>query len=322
MIKRYLPNYLTAIKCRFNFVSPTCLSVCCPIHKDQNPSMSANLVKTAWLWKCHACGVGGTVIDLHARLNKRDPETQYPLICKEVAEIVRMETTGTMNLHEVDADTAEASEKAPLSEQHLDALTLPWRKELWENSALRNKFAADLGLPTILLQHIATRCLNGTMGIVPRGFHWISKNGEQCELREPRLVYIGLGYYKIRAPFGDNRRPRFMMCGHQILPWLSELLIRDITTVKEVHVHESESSALALIASGFWSANNSSIVIATSGAGGFKANWCPLFTGRTVHLWPDADDAGYRFVNRTASMLHGIAGKIFIRAWNHSFNHS
>lgn len=37
----------------------------CPFHDDKSPSMSVNLDKG--LWYCHACGFGGTVIDMHMR---------------------------------------------------------------------------------------------------------------------------------------------------------------------------------------------------------------------------------------------------------------
>ena len=38
---------------------------CCPFHDDKSPSMSVDLGQG--LWFCHACGFGGTVIDMHMR---------------------------------------------------------------------------------------------------------------------------------------------------------------------------------------------------------------------------------------------------------------
>lgn len=47
-------------------------SICCPFHKDRNPSFSIDLDKA--VWNCHAgCG-GGSVIDLLAKLDGCDPE--------------------------------------------------------------------------------------------------------------------------------------------------------------------------------------------------------------------------------------------------------
>lgn len=319
LLKQHLPQYLTAIKCRFSATSQTSLNACCPLHSDQTPSFSANLKGGIWLWKCHACDVGGTVIDLHARLNKLNPATDYALICHGIAEKLGSNASPEI-ISEVVHSTEESVEPTSIPQQQLEALTLPWRKTLWENELLRKKFANDLGIPALLLQQIASRSLNGTMGIAPAGFAWTSKRGTQCTLQAPRLVYIGAGYFKIRSPFGDVNSPRFMMFGHQILPWLSELLTQGQNAVKHVHIHESESSALALIAAGFWTEDNRSIVIATSGAGGFKPKWRPLFTGKIVHLWPDADESGQRFVNKTASVLYGTADHVLIRDWISNLN--
>jgi KaiC/GvpD/RAD55 family RecA-like ATPase len=41
--------------------------VSCPLHEDKTPSMSCDDSKG--LWKCFSCGLGGTVIDLHMRIN-------------------------------------------------------------------------------------------------------------------------------------------------------------------------------------------------------------------------------------------------------------
>ncbi len=45
---------------------------CCPLHHDTSPSMSVNLEKG--LWNCFGCHLGGTVIDLHMRLNGMTPK--------------------------------------------------------------------------------------------------------------------------------------------------------------------------------------------------------------------------------------------------------
>jgi len=38
---------------------------CCPFHADKNPSMSIDAEKG--VWKCFACNIGGTVLDMHMR---------------------------------------------------------------------------------------------------------------------------------------------------------------------------------------------------------------------------------------------------------------
>lgn len=41
--------------------------ISCPLHKDKSPSCSINHSKQ--LWNCFSCGCGGTIIDMHMRLN-------------------------------------------------------------------------------------------------------------------------------------------------------------------------------------------------------------------------------------------------------------
>lgn len=43
----------------------------CPFHEDKNPSMSVNVDKQAW--HCHACDIGGGVIDLLAKFANMSP---------------------------------------------------------------------------------------------------------------------------------------------------------------------------------------------------------------------------------------------------------
>lgn len=91
---------------------------------------------------------------------------------------------------------------------NLDALTWLWRKTLYEDTALRHKFSSHLGLPDHLLQHAAFRTPD-SVGIAPAGHNWTKEDGKVYRLNEPRLVYIGAGYYKIRYPFGDSSNLRF-----------------------------------------------------------------------------------------------------------------
>ncbi len=319
ILKQHLPTYLKCIGhdpiMQKGWIN---LKACCPLHDDTNPSLSATKKGNDWEWFCHACRVGGTIIELHALRSNLDPKTQFPTICCEVAEIING-AAGKAPMIDQSIDPPAKMNTPPIPNDEIAELTTPWRKTLYDDTALRDRFATELGLPSNLLQAIANRGLQG-VGIAPAGFEWQKPDGGKCTLREPRLVYIGDGYYKIRAPFGDGREPRFLTYGKPQRPWLSEWLAYDQTTVNHVHLHESESSALALIAAGYWNSENTSIVVATSGCGGFKTEWVPLFAGRTVEMWPDADEPGKRFAETTAQLLYGTARKVLIRDWNPTTN--
>ena len=315
MLKQHLPTYLELIGHKpVVRASKTDLTALCPLHADQNPSLTAKKKGDVWEWYCHPCDVGGTVIELHALRRKLDPKTQFPVICREVAEILN---GAPAKPPMIDKPTNPPPQiiPGPIPDDELTALCSPWRATLYEDATLRDQFASELGLPPKLLLCAATHAGDG-LGIAPAGHQWVNPAGKACSLREPRLVYIGAGYFKIRAPFGSETGPRFWMAGKQSRPWLGQLLVPGEPTVKHVHLHESESSALALIAAGFWSGDDSSIVVATSGAGGFNPEWCTLFEGRTVHFWPDADAAGMRFAHETAALLHGTANEIVFHDWH------
>lgn len=315
-LKGLLPEYLKAIGAKPRFGGPGNLKLKanCPLHPDRHPSLTAKKEGDDWVWYCHPCEEGGTVLELHARRLKLNLKTQFPQICREVAEIVRA-APAKPPITEQPIDPPTKMNTPPIPNDELASLTLPWRKTLYEDSALWHKFARELGLPPYILYRAAHRRHDG-VGIAPAGHKWTTREGTECRLNQPRLVYIGAGYYKIRSPFGDDSRPRFYTCGRPERPWLGELLVPGNTTVKDVHLHESESSALALIAAEFWSHDNGSIAVATSGSGGFKPEWVPLFAGRTVHMWPDADKAGIEFADETAALLHGTANQIIFHDWN------
>ena len=315
VLKQHLPTYLELIGPKpIMRATKTDLRALCPLHDDQNPSLTAKKKENAWVWYCHPCEAGGTVIELHALRRKLDPKTQLPVICREVAEILNGAPAKPPMIDQPTNPLAQMS-PGPVPERELTALTSSWRKTLCEDASLRDQFASELGLQSNILQWAANNAQDG-LGIAPVGYKWETPAGKVYTLREPRLVYIGAGYFKIRSPFGNEAVPRFWMAGQQSRPWLGQSLVPGDPTVKHVHLHESESSALALIAAGFWTSDHSSIVVATSGAGGFNREWCPLFAGRTVHFWPDADAAGMRFAHETAGLLHGTANEILFHDWH------
>lgn len=315
-LKLRLPEYLKAIGQHPNQNSNSSFTALCPLHGDHRPSFSADLKEDGWVWYCHACRIGGSIIDLHADISMLNPKSDFKEICQGIIEWLKKPEAKLANAPGV--YSANSQEKEPLSQEDLESRSYRWRETLYYDEVIRERFAASLGLPSELLKFAAMSAPNAAMGVVPKGFTLVRKDGTPCELREPRLVYIGDGYFKVRKPFGDGRDPRFWMVGRPRIPWLSNCLMHDQTTVRHVHIHESESSALALVASGFWDFRDSrSIVVATSGAGGFRSEWVPMFAGRTIHLWPDADEAGEAFVVKIAQLLHGSAKEILIHEWRH-----
>jgi hypothetical protein len=313
-LKQRLPHYLSAIGHPPVFhASGNRLTALCPLHQDSKPSFTAKLEGEAWIWFCHPCGVGGTIIELHAAQSGLNVKTQFNAICEEVAALVSAKSaTAKSPLARKTPPQAPAKVSKAIDADELERLTTPWRTRLQQDGFLCEAFARELQLSPETLRKLTSPSLD-SLGIAPAGLTLTKVNGASCTLPRPRLVYIGDGGYKIRDPFGTGK-PRFWRVGELRRPWGSYWLCRSAPIITVVHLVESESTAAALIEAGF---NNpfhqGTCVVATSGSNGFDPTWVPLFAGRTVHFWPDNDPAGERFFQETAATLHSTAQGIYRR---------
>jgi hypothetical protein len=310
-LKQFLPEYLLAIgHPPIIHVNGSKLAALCPLHKDSKPSFTAKLDGEAWLWFCHPCGVGGTVIELHAARSGKNAKLEFKSICAEVAAIVGLDhTTAPAPPKPKPSSPSPAKESKAISADELDHITSPWRTLLYEDTKLRESFALELQLSPDTLRCLTMPSLDA-LGIAPAGLILIKADGTACTLPRPRLAYIGDGGYKIRDPFG-NGRPRFWRVGELRRPWRSHWLCRSAPTITDVHLVESESTAAALIEAGFNDPfHEGTCVMATSGANGFDPAWVSLFKDLNIHFWPDNNPAGQRFFEETATLLHGTAKRI------------
>jgi hypothetical protein len=310
-LKQRLPHYLSAIGHPPVF-HPTgsSLTALCPLHQDSKPSFTAKLSGEAWIWFCHPCGVGGTIIELHAAHSGLSVKTQFNTICEEVAALVCVNSAPAQS-PPVRRTPPQASARASkaIDADELEHLTTPWRTLLYQDGFLREAFARELQLSPETLRKLTMPSLDA-LGIAPAGLRLTKADGTTCTLQRPRLAYIGDGGYKIRDPFGTGK-PRFWRVGELRRPWGSYWLCRSPPFITDVHLVESESTAAALIEAGFNDPfHKGTCVVATSGCNGFDPAWVQLFARHTVHFWPDNDPAGKRFYDETAAILYGTAKRI------------
>jgi len=309
-LKTLLPEYLQAVGYPPKITANgTRLTACCPLHADTKPSFTATLKDDAWLWFCHPCGVGGAITELHAARTGLSTRGDFATICREVAELVGLDTTTApaAPLRTIRRPVKVKESKA-INADELERMTTPWRLRLYDDTALRESFANDLSLSPDTLRKLTMPSLDA-FGITPEGLKVMKADGTACTLHRPRLVYIADGGYKIRDPFGTGT-PRFWRVGELRRPWRSHWLTR-APSISDVHLVESESTAAALIEAGYDDPfGKRSCVMATSGANGFEPAWLPMFKGRAVHFWPDINSAGNRFFQDTAALLHGTASHI------------
>jgi len=306
-LKASLPAYLHAIGHSPNLnTSGDKLTALCPLHNDSKPSFQASLKGDVWQWFCHPCGHGGTVIDLHAHRTDRDARHEFRAVCDEIASFVNLSAVNPSECHRRMEQTTSprvSAAEASVEDSDLYRITNPWRSALGRSQALQNSVASRLGVKPGTIRALTTPCFDA-LGIVPAGFNVPLKNGRTSPLKSDCLAYIYEGAYKLRAPWGETG-PRFMMIGSPRRPWRSCWLNREAPFISDVHLVESESSAIALVDAGFERPFESgSCVVAVPGATGFKLAWATLFTGKTLHFWPDADEAGERFLVSVGAILH------------------
>lgn len=311
-IKAALPAYLNAIGHEARMTgNGTKLVARCPLHADKNPSFIAKWNGACWEWHCFPCGRGGTIIDLHAWRTGRNPRLEFPAVIEEVAELLNLPAVigNGCPRQTAKAATPRVAEARPsIGLADLYHITTPWRSVLAESPALRAKVADSLGLRAETIACLVTPCFDA-LGIAPAGFEVPLKGGGTKALKAPCLAYIYEGAYKLRSPWGTNG-PRFMMIGSPRRPWRSFWLQRKHPAITDVHVVESESSALAIIEAGYEAPFHGSCVVAVPGANGFKPEWATLFAGRSAHFWPDDDAPGEQFLNAVGMLIRPHAKTI------------
>jgi hypothetical protein len=315
-LKTLLPEYLHAVGYTPKITANgSRLSARCPLHADTKPSFTATLKGDAWLWYCHPCGVGGAIAELHAARTGLATKGNFATICREVAELVGLDsTTAPAAPMRATPRPVKVKVSKAINADVMERKTTPWRLRLFDDTALRELFANDLSLSPDTLRKLTMPSLDA-FGITPAGLKVRNADGILRTLHKQRLVYIGDGGFKIRDPFGTGK-PRFWRVGELRRPWRSHWLTR-APTISDVHLVESESTAAALIEAGYEDPFGlRSCVVATSGANGFEPSWLPMFKGRVVHFWADADDAGTRFFQDTAALLHGTASRIYTHQFN------
>jgi hypothetical protein len=189
---------------------------------------------------------------------------------------------------------ARAAEPPPLpelppdfEERHRAA-----RARLWGSPDLLAKAEEILGIPAAVIRSLCYT--SDALG-------WAS--GKLCYLYEHAL--------KFRNPPGVE--PRFnVSIGKPAFPWRWHFAARP--EVVEVFLTESESSAVALIASGFEDlhpkkGHPASAVIACPG-NGFPEHWGPLFKGKRITLVFDWDGKSETARDKAARILSKHASRV------------
>jgi len=85
-LKGLLPEYLDKTGVEITHFDGRELIAYCPLHEDHKPSFRAALIDSVWLFYCHPCQQGGSVIDLHGLRHGVRPDGHDNL--RELSELM------------------------------------------------------------------------------------------------------------------------------------------------------------------------------------------------------------------------------------------
>ncbi|WP_411827640.1 CHC2 zinc finger domain-containing protein [Luteolibacter sp. AS25] len=134
------------------------LTLHCPLHEDKTPSFTADARKGTWLFKCFSCGMGGSLIDLHAKISELDPRSFEAI--KSSAQAVGIDLEHSLPLsqqerrkwaqhrqeakrqalakaeEEDEQKTLTAHQRKTLTKKLEAYLSKDWRADLWHSSPI------------------------------------------------------------------------------------------------------------------------------------------------------------------------------------------
>jgi hypothetical protein len=254
----------------------------CPIHGDTNPSANVNL--RTGLWKCQACGEGGSPIDL---LMKKDG-LEYKDALTEIGTFVGLDppSTGRTRVNGADPSTPAGlmpAESRRPSRGLSEANVVAWHEAGLRNADLQRWFHEHRGYTD---ETIAARQLgwDGQRVTIP--------------VRDPAGGLVNVRRY-LRDSGGEKQKMLPLVPGTD----KAVRLFPDVDPLPEqVILVEGEWDAILMHQEGF-----ANTLTATGGAGTFKPEWAPRFEGRDVVICYDNDEGGFKGAQTVASRIAGVA---------------
>lgn len=284
-LKCLLPQYLRALGCELVFRGDNHFETACPIHRGTNRNFKADRKPDGtWVWKCWSqCGGdGGTIIDLHARLQGDAPRSYTNL--ESLAQTLGIR--GSSTTQPASRMTRPISQPEPTACPIKTPTLSNEEQETIHRSRLRFSDAFDQGKLDTMAR---------TLGFEPWVLRWVAMGRSGIGLVDGKLAYIYPHGLKVRT----NRHPRFIWkIGKACEPWRFDWVKPETHTV---YLTEGESDCMALVATGV--EKESGVTCIASPGTSFRQSWGPLFSGKRVILCFDLDDAGRAATQRTAAIL-------------------
>ncbi|MDA9830715.1 toprim domain-containing protein [Akkermansiaceae bacterium] len=291
LLKSRLPDYLRAIGCDLKFKNDDSFTTACPIHGGEKQNFHGDRkADGVWLWHCFSgCGgTGGTVIDLHARLNGIDAKTSDCI--KGAAEIAGI-SPAEEAMPEPIARRIEPKAKAGIS----------WPSELLTGSEQTWKAFAQKRKLSFSAVHAAVHA-----GIL----RFLKTRGLQCFAITDESERAG----EVRRIDGKEFK-----CGKVY----SLLGVDKSWMIGASFLRKTKMETPVLICEGSTDFLAAFDAYARYRKGGGKRSWLPLallgasskklhpdlhqqFKGRMVRIAPDGDEAGEKMGDHWGEMLSSM----------------
>lgn len=294
----------------------------CPLpdHADGNPSFAIFDGRDEILMAKCSCGFAGGVIQLAQRIHT---SLKYSEILRHIAEVIGVEID---MVEETDEQAKARKERATLAVEDarlplpkelppdFDARHIAARSRLWKSPKLLAKVEEMLGIPAEVIRSLCytTDALGWANGCLLYLYEHGCKSRLGDGSPETTRIYRDGGWITTAT-----EGKRFVWnCGSAVYPWRWHFAARP--EVKEIFITESESDAMALIASGVEELyprkdEPASAVIACPG-GAFHPAWGPLFKGKRATVAFDWDGKSDAARDKAATIISKHAQLVSILA--------
>ena len=287
-IKARLPDYLSQLgEVREQRGK---LTTCCPLHEDRHPSLEATEKDGSWVWFCHPCGIGGTVIDLHM---KRTGLAEGDAI-RELAAMFNAPGVQGLVTRPVAASKPRPARYSPTDAEYARA----------------GEAAKTLGLD-------AKRC-----EFIAKAKSWKSETVQrlaaECSLgwEDGKIAFIYSTGMKLRWREGDKRRFAFAF-GKPHSLWREHMREPGFDgdgATERVIITEGETDAIRLIDLGLDSLETRIMAVPSASTWPLDAE-VKLRGLREVIFAPDNDNAGQAHVGEWCALIRRYVPSVRVINW-------
>lgn len=261
--------------------------VCCPFHDERSPSFT---IFPDGRFKCFGCGEYGDVITYVRKT--------HGIGFFEAVEILR-----------VRAGILPGRDLPPARPAAAKVKSEPWRAYTM-TSAERSRSVAMAA--ALLEDEDALKGIANSRGWKPSTIRQLAFH-RALGIYSGKLVCLYPTGAKIRLkPLSRDLAASFegapfrWLFGKPDSLWRSDQISSATETISIV---EGETACISLLNSGVDN-GSTDIAVAAASASSWRNEWAPLFRGRKVIIWPDADDAGELLRDRIVTSLRCTASSI------------